>query len=290
MPWSCAACAVDVAQDDLPCPSCGNAKAAWTVLAGNTRAMVVTRRSFECLRGAETRPVTGASEYEGASWRATEAVRAVSRAAAGELARAGQGPPPADLLTVRVTPRGKAAPVRIGVEYAQEALEEHEFEPDPELAAQERFDLRFLFVYDDGAGGPAPDELEGAFPGVRVVEISEGGGWAPTLEVTAVGKKGRSLRVQGGQGALVRLRLGIDPEAAGSRDDRFTLRSADGAYEQVKTVRDDRVPGDGYTDLEFTGVDPAGRYALEVDPGSDGPPYALFRDLSYDQLLALRPR
>lgn len=78
-----------------------------------------------------------------------------------------------------------------------------------------------------------------------------------------------------------RVRLEINPADARTRDDRFTLRGTSGpcSYHQVKTVRDDQVVGDECVDLVFTGLVRNARYELEVDPGHEGSPYVVFKDL-----------
>lgn len=89
----------------------------------------------------------------------------------------------------------------------------------------------------------------------------------------------------------LRVRLAIDPGDARSRDDRFTLRgfAADGSgrYEQIRTVRDDLVPGDASVDLVFDGLLPGLSYSLEVDPGADGDPYRVFEGLGWAKLATM---
>jgi len=81
------------------------------------------------------------------------------------------------------------------------------------------------------------------------------------------------------------IRLPIDPEEAASKDDRFTLTSADGTYEKVLTVRDDAVEGDAFVDLVFDNLRQSAAYTLEVDPGAEGTPYALFEEVPYGELV-----
>jgi len=85
------------------------------------------------------------------------------------------------------------------------------------------------------------------------------------------------LRV-GRAGPCLEVEVAVDPADPATHDDSFTLRSADGAYEMKKTVADDVKPGDQVVTLRFTGVEPAAKYSLEVDPGAGGEPYFLFVD------------
>ena len=77
----------------------------------------------------------------------------------------------------------------------------------------------------------------------------------------------------------LRLRIEIDPAEAKSKDDRVRLFSTDGAFEAVRTVKDDLVDGDGFVDLEFTGLDPSKDYSLEVDLGKEGGPELVFENV-----------
>lgn len=79
----------------------------------------------------------------------------------------------------------------------------------------------------------------------------------------------------------LRVRLEIDPDDAKSQDDRFTLRSTDGTFTQVKTVKDDLTPGDGWVDLRYTNLPWALSYTLEVDLGKEGGKTLVFEDVPY---------
>jgi hypothetical protein len=79
--------------------------------------------------------------------------------------------------------------------------------------------------------------------------------------------------------------LPIRARAADARDDRFVLSSTDGSYQVVRTVKDDRVHGDGGLTLEFEGLRPGLKYSLHHDTGKDGVVYALFEDRGFDSLV-----
>jgi len=84
---------------------------------------------------------------------------------------------------------------------------------------------------------------------------------------------------------VLAIRLGIDPAAAASRDDTFTLTSSDGKYKKTLTVKDDRVDGDEFVDLVFDNLKMSQQYTLEVNPGAQGQPYKVFENLPYQELM-----
>lgn len=79
---------------------------------------------------------------------------------------------------------------------------------------------------------------------------------------------------------VVEVELDIDPEDPDAHDDKLTLKSADGAFEETKTVKDDVVPGDRKVTLVFEVKDPDATYSLLVDPGEGGEPHLLADDLT----------
>lgn len=85
----------------------------------------------------------------------------------------------------------------------------------------------------------------------------------------------------------VRVRLEIDPADAESADDRFRLFSTDGAYEQIKTCKDDLEKGDAFVDLLYTDLLPDKVYSLEVDFGQEGGPELVLEDVPFAELAGL---
>jgi hypothetical protein len=83
----------------------------------------------------------------------------------------------------------------------------------------------------------------------------------------------------------LQIRLAINPSEAASADDKFTLKSTDGTYEKVMTVKDDSVPGDEFTDLIFENLKTTLNYTLEVDPGKEGSPYKVFENVPFQDLV-----
>lgn len=67
------------------------------------------------------------------------------------------------------------------------------------------------------------------------------------------------------------VRLDIDPDERDSKDDKYLLYSneGEGFYRQTKTVKDDKIEGNGLLDLHFVGIIPGLSYTLEVDLGND---------------------
>lgn len=86
--------------------------------------------------------------------------------------------------------------------------------------------------------------------------------------------------------ASIVIRLPIDPESEEAQDDTFRLYSTDQekTYDHTLTVKDDKVDGDGFLDLEFPGLNTMLRYTLEIDPGSRGKSYFGFEDKAYREL------
>jgi hypothetical protein len=85
----------------------------------------------------------------------------------------------------------------------------------------------------------------------------------------------------------LRVRIAMNPDEARSKDDRFILTSDDGAFRQVKSVKDDLEKGDDSLDLLFTGLPRNKAFQLEHDPGKEGRPVVVFADVPYDQLAQL---
>lgn len=88
--------------------------------------------------------------------------------------------------------------------------------------------------------------------------------------------------------ASLSIRLKIDPGDSKTADDKFTLRSTDGSYNKVLTVKDDSKPGDKFVDLIYEDIDRSLSYTLEVDPGSEGDKYLVFDSQPYSEILRAR--
>jgi len=84
-----------------------------------------------------------------------------------------------------------------------------------------------------------------------------------------------------------KIRLHINPASPETSDDMYVLFSTDEqqTYYQTKTVKDDKMPGDDYLDLVFTGIEDRLKYTLVVDPGQEGDPYHVFTDVEGSKLL-----
>ncbi len=196
MPWSCTSCGTAVARDDVSeCPTCKTAKQSWTMIEDQTRAMVVARKAFALLAGDLDEPVTPDDPRLAtvALAPATHAV-AVPKAEVLQLAADGLLAAPADVLHVELR-RGatRDLTVRLEVLYAGQPSQElelprqHAGEPDPVV-------VQLLLVYgDEGLDG-----LE-ALGEARLVDIGEDlePGYAPAIEVSALGRPAQTLPVQG---------------------------------------------------------------------------------------------
>lgn len=84
------------------------------------------------------------------------------------------------------------------------------------------------------------------------------------------------------------VRIQIDPKKPSSWDDRFVLEMSwkGKRLKQTKTVRDDKIDGDDFVDLVFTRCKEDATYSLKIDPGSEGSPYFMFRDVPYSELFS----
>ncbi len=103
------------------------------------------------------------------------------------------------------------------------------------------------------------------------------------LAFEACARSKYSERVDIGFGESVLFHLKIDPNEAETKDDKFTLFSTDDGktYEQIKTIKDDKIVGDDCIDLKYTGLKRGINYSLEVDPGAQGKPYLLLEDKEF---------
>ena len=81
------------------------------------------------------------------------------------------------------------------------------------------------------------------------------------------------------------VRLHIDPTTKEAQDDRYILISDDESFQMIKTVKDDQIPGDDCLDLMFSGIEDERLYTLIVDPGKEGDPYLIFKDVLGSQLV-----
>ena len=82
-----------------------------------------------------------------------------------------------------------------------------------------------------------------------------------------------------------RLDLQIDPEDPLSFDDKVTLESASGYRKMLGVVAEGKMHSHakGMTTLIFEGVRLGEKYTCTIDPGAQGKPYQLFKDLELTQ-------
>ena len=125
---------------------------------------------------------------------------------------------------------------------------------------------------------------------VRLVEIPSGACTArfdcsAELQDGVVLRTGAHHRVVAKQPRVI-LRLGIDPDDARFADSRFCLRSS-GGEEFVRTVADDKQPGDDFLDLEFGPLDERESYCLVFALSADAEERTLIAETSYPRLHAM---
>lgn len=191
MPWECKSCGHAVPLDtDSTCPACGVGRSTWTVVGGMTRTMTVPRaKGLKALRGTLAEPVAADHPlWITRELAETTTAPTVTKAHARALVARGLLPASSALLFVRVTAGGEASDVTVGVDYAQQERAERPLSRD--LVAGGMYDVVVLLVH--GAGG-----VDGiAFPGIDVVDITEGDGYAPELEVSGPSKKPIELLIE----------------------------------------------------------------------------------------------
>ncbi|HEX2957471.1 MAG TPA: hypothetical protein VHO70_11610 [Chitinispirillaceae bacterium] len=61
--------------------------------------------------------------------------------------------------------------------------------------------------------------------------------------------------------------LFVDPDDPESYDDKAILKGIDFDYEQIRTIHDDKIPGDGLFTVSFTGLEKGKKYQLIHDDG-----------------------
>jgi hypothetical protein len=83
-----------------------------------------------------------------------------------------------------------------------------------------------------------------------------------------------------------KIRLAFNPEKADADDDAFILFSTDQrtSYSKTLTVKDDKIKGDEFLDLEFRDLVAGLNYSLKVLPGSKGKSYLLFQEKPYQEI------
>jgi hypothetical protein len=176
MPWTCAPCDLEVPRDDQPCPDCGSAKSMWSMVPEETRTFVIGTK-VRCMRWTQ-------------SLVDAEFAPAIIKSTGRALVEAGSKPADEDLLLVRAKQQGGAAPeVTLGIDFGSREFEERSFTCTGPVNGG-WVDLNLLLVHGEG-------ELP-AFEGIEVVDIGEDTetGYAPTVEVSAKGKRSQELPVR----------------------------------------------------------------------------------------------
>jgi hypothetical protein len=161
------------------------------MVADKTRAFVVSTRKVHYLRGA----ASGDPEADAEGLVSAERFFVLPKAKAQQLHAAGESPPLAQTLVVRLFPMSRRDwTVGLDVEFETEEIEEHEvpWEGEQVLSEGKHADRKFVFVF-------GPEELpeEVAFEGVHLIDVSEETetGFAPSVEATALRKRPKRLEL-----------------------------------------------------------------------------------------------
>jgi hypothetical protein len=85
------------------------------------------------------------------------------------------------------------------------------------------------------------------------------------------------------------LHLNVDATAAASQDDKFVMKSTDGAYECVLTVKDNCDPGKAGLTLDFPNLIAGLTYTLVHDTGAEGEMRIILNHIPYDTLFRTKP-
>ncbi len=198
MPWECKGCQAVVSTDTTTtCPACGAKKVAWSMQAQRTRAFVVQSKRFDLLRGVGARPLApGDPAAEAVRTVPTEVAWALPKAEARRLQAQGLLPPPRHVLFVRLHPRKHPdLTVALSVLLAAGEAADHALVPEGADPAADAVDVPVVLVFGQGDLDPA------AFPGLHVVDVTEPeaqDGHAPELEVSALRRPARRVRVSAG--------------------------------------------------------------------------------------------
>lgn len=86
---------------------------------------------------------------------------------------------------------------------------------------------------------------------------------------------------------VFKVRLSIDPAKDDADDDAYILFSTDQntSYSKTLTVKDDKIKGDEYLDLEFSDLIDGLNYSLKILPGNKEKGYFLFEDKPYKEIV-----
>lgn len=195
MPWICPSCQLEQQDYISSCPECALAKTNWTVIEDRTRAFVIpARRRFVLRRGTRSAPVPASQPEPTLSLLEAAQITCVPKEQAREWSSADQRPPTAQLLFVVEYPQRKTKQldVRLELLFASQPSTEQSVpvEAPADLGPDDPVVVPLLFVF-----GADDDLSDLAFEGVELVDLSEGEGYAPSVEVSALGKEAQELPV-----------------------------------------------------------------------------------------------
>ena len=190
MPWTCQACSIEVSDETTRCPGCERPKTTWTIVASQTRDMVLggVRAKLECRVGEHggTLPQSDPGNQGFASAPA-EVCPSLAKAELLEVLARGHLPAPAHRLVARLYPRNvKNRDIVLTVDLAEGDPVEHELpQGSAAVNAEGFFEVVFQCVH-------GPEDVSGVeLPGMHLIDLTEASeeGLAPEVEVAALKRR-----------------------------------------------------------------------------------------------------
>ena len=104
--------------------------------------------------------------------------------------------------------------------------------------------------------------------------------------LNALGKQYEIIRIKQDNQSHKTIDIQIDPDDLENSNDKFTLYSTDKnrTYRITLSCKDDLIPDDDFTTLQFINLDPNLSYTLEVYSIYDKNPYKIFSNVLYTDL------
>lgn len=189
MPWNCKRCGAADLNDTVPgCPECHQAKTAWTLVVDQTRTLTISRKSFVLERGDGSSSAPAAATPVALSAATSITVLPTSELLA--IAERGHVPPSAQVVFVTLHPRRSTdLTVELTPVYAGQPAQPLSFTDVALPGSEGVYHAPFVFTFGS-------DSLEGlTFPDLTIVDITEGDGFAPSVEFRALNKRAQELPV-----------------------------------------------------------------------------------------------
>ena len=187
MPWDCKSCGTsDLKDSESACPECQRVKTAWTLVVDRTRTLTVSRKKFVLQKGNGTRPEPAGQSQVTLSG-ATK-ITVLSKSDLRTYSEDGNVPPSAYVVFATLYPRRSTdLTVELALIYGAQATESQGYPDAASLETEGVHYAQFVFTYGQG------DVSDVSFPDITIVDLSEGDGFAPSVEFSALGKKAQEL-------------------------------------------------------------------------------------------------